>query len=133
MTTALDAITRSLAEIQDHLLALEPGPSAKRYTLLLERDKLRHAAREYRSDWDDGRSNEDLELELEALQALRTKIVADRTGFVTSKGGNNQGPAAGAWVKLSQQALSSGKMRPINARISKLEDMLSERASGDTS
>ncbi len=96
MSTALDAITRSLAEIQDQIMALEPGPSAERYMLLLERDNLRLAAREYRSDWDDGRSYEDLELELEALQALRTQIVADRTGFVTSKGGSNQGPAAGA-------------------------------------
>ena len=132
MSATLDAITRGLAEIQDQIMALEPGPSAERYRLLLERDKLRLAAREYRSDWDDGRSNEDLELELEALQALRTQIVAERTGFVTSKGGNNQGPAGGAWVKLRRQALSSGQMGPINARINKLEDTLSERASGDT-
>lgn len=132
MTLSLDAITRRLAELQDEIMALEPGPSPGRYMLMLEQDKLRLAAREYRSDWDDERSDEDLESELEALQELRTQTVADRTGFVTSKGGNNQGPAAGAWVKLSRQALSAGRMGRLNARINKLEDTLSERASGDT-
>ena len=52
-------------------------------------------------------------------------------GYVMSKGGDNAGPASGAWVKLSSQTRAAGGLDWINVRISQIEDVLAERRPSD--
>lgn len=123
----LDELTRRLARIQDELAALPCGASPQRFALLTERDALRRAAAAYRQGVDDGRSTKDLEAELASLRKRRDQSIARRTGFVTSKGGGSHSPTPGAWVKLGSQAMAGDDLSGVNARISKIEDILAER------
>ena len=116
-----------LAAIQDALAALPDGPSGARYQLLKERDELRARAAEFAVNRDSNRLTTELESELDSLKRRREETVRSRTGFVTGKGGSNQGPVSGAWVKLGAQALSGGDLGWVNARISAIEDVLKER------
>lgn len=125
--TDLDRVTQELAETQDALLALPDDAFAERYELLKRRDVLRDEAAVFHQDRDAGRALEDLRAELEALLARRKSIVSSRTGYVTSKGGSAQGPAAGAWVKLGVAARAGGGLDAISVRISELEDQIAAR------
>lgn len=129
MSSPLDELTRRLSQIQDELSALPCGASPQRYELLIERDRLRRAATAYREGLDDGRSTKRLEAELASLKRRRNQSVAQRTGFVTAKGGGNHSPTPGAWLKLRSQALAGDDLGPVNARISQIEDVLSKRNS----
>lgn len=123
----LDRINRRLAEI-DALLdgpARQPGP--QHFALLIERDSLRSRASEYRTGRDASRSVAELEAELIALKRQLQKSVAARTGYITAKGGSNQGPATGAWVKLAAQTRAAGDFQRLQARIGEIEDELSRR------
>lgn len=122
-----DDVRRRLAQIQDALLALPPGPSPERHALLTEQDRLRARARAVTTNWDTARSAEDLRAELDALRAQRAELLRTRSGFATSKGGSNQGPATGAWVKLQRQAMAGGGLDRLTARIAELDDLLAER------
>lgn len=126
---ALDDINRRLGEI-DHLLDTEAKePSPQQFALLTERDHLRKLASEHWPGVDTGRTTAELISEKKALELrLRSQITA-RTGFVTSKGGSNQGPTAGAWVELGASARRSGKFDRIRARLSAIEAELSKRNS----
>jgi len=116
-----------LAEILGALAALPDGPSSARYQLLKERDELRARAAEFAVSRDASRLTTELESELDSLRRRRDEIVRSRTGFVTGKGGSNQGPVSGAWVKLGAQALAGGDLGWVNARISAIQDVLKER------
>lgn len=125
----LDDLTRRLGEIQGELAALPCGASPQRYDLLNERDRLRRAATAYRTRSSENRTTEQLEAELAALKKRRKQSIAQRTGFATAKGGGNQSPSSGAWVKLGSQALAGDDMGAVNARISVIEDILVKRRS----
>lgn len=122
MSGAVDDLNLRLAGIQDALLALPAGPSPERFALLTQRDQLRALAADQRPD--EGRTVAELVAELDSLKRQRRQIVRDGTGFATGKGGNNQGAVAGAWVTLGVQARSSPGLFWINARISRIEDLL---------
>lgn len=123
----VDEIARRLGEIHGELSALPEGQSSQRYELLKERDELRNAAAEYASSADEGRSTQELEAELASLRRSRKQIVASKTGYATSKGGNNAGPASGAWVGLSQKSLAAGGLARLNMRIGRLEDEIAAK------
>lgn len=125
-------IALRLAAIQEELAALPDGPSADRYQLLKERDGLRLAAAQYAADIDSERPTEELQAELASLKQQRRQLVESRSGYVMSKGGNSQGPASAAWVKLSVSGRSASGVDRLNVRISHLEDVLSQRT-GDES
>jgi hypothetical protein len=127
MNQELDRVTRRLAEIQDALLALPPGPSQDRYRLLSERDSLRADAAVFKSAAIDDKSDDDLEAEARSLRHLRDQITKARTGYATSKGGNNAGATSGAWVDLAAKGLGGEDMGRINARLSQIEDILAAR------
>ncbi len=129
MSGPLEDLTRRLGQIQDELAALPCGASPRRYELLTERDALRRAAASYRSAADDGRSTKELEAELASLKKTRKQSISRRTGFVTSKGGGSHSPSPGAWVKLGSQALAGDDLSSINARITRIEDVLAKRRS----
>lgn len=123
----VEDVTLRLAAIQEELLALPDGPSEKRYQLLVERDALREQAAEFAVDVDAERSTAELEAELLSLRRRRREIVESRSGYVMGKGGDSQGPASGAWVKLSGQSRSAAGLDHINVRISRIEDVLASR------
>lgn len=125
--TDLDRVTQELAATQDALLALPDDAFAERYELLKRRDVLRDEAGAFRQDRDAGRPLTDLEAELEALLERRESILLASTGFASSKGGNNAGPAAGAWVKLGVAARAGAGLDAIVVRISELEDEIAAR------
>lgn len=125
--TDLDRVTQELAETQDALLALPDDAFADRYELLKRRDALRDQAAVFHQDRDAGRPLVDLRSELEALRARRESILSASTGFATSKGGNNAGPAAGAWVKLGVAARAGAGLDAIIVRVSELEDEIASR------
>lgn len=122
----VEDISHRLAEIHDALAALD-GPSDNRFILLKERDAVRAEARAFSAGADQKRSNEDLESELDSLKSLRKQVVGSRTGYATSKGGNNAGPSSGAWVKLGGQSRAPGGAERLNVRISHIEDVVASR------
>ncbi|MFQ5554954.1 MAG: hypothetical protein ACE5GC_06245 [Acidimicrobiia bacterium] len=126
----LDHVTRRLAEIQDALLALDDDAPGERHRLLTERDGLRARAGVFRRDADMDRSDDDLAAELASLRLRRIKMMSLRTGFATSKGGSNHGPASAAWVRLGAEARGGSDLEKINVRIARLEEVLDRRSGG---
>ena len=126
----VEDIALRLAAIHDELTALGDGPSAERYQLLTEQDSLRGEASGFAQQTDSERSTGELEAELVSLKRRRKGIVRSRSGYVMGKGGDNAGPASGAWVKLSEQSRSAAGLDQMNARISHIEDVLASRRGG---
>lgn len=126
----LNEMNRRLAEIDAALDSFAHDPSPEQYALLKERDALRARAAAFRTPRSSGRSSEDLMAELQNLRHDLRRSVSARTGYVTSKGGGNQSPTPGAWVKLSAQARATGDIAGMQRRISELEDEL--RARGES-
>lgn len=125
--SGLDAINRRLAEIAALLSGPAHTPSPEHFDLLSERDGLRAEAARYRLRKDENRSVADLEAELAELRRRRKVSVGSRTGYVTAKGGNNQGPTPGAWVKLAAQSRQAGDIAGLTTRISEIQDELARR------
>ncbi len=123
----LDVITRRLAEIAALLSGSAREPSPEHFALLNERDRLRAEAVDFQMRKDEARSTRDLESELVELRRRLKSSVTSRTGYVMGKGGNNQGPASGAWLKLGLQSRESGDIARLNARIAEIEDELATR------
>jgi hypothetical protein len=123
----LDSINRRLAEIAVLLSGPAHTPSSEQLALLTERDRLRNEAARFHSRKDESRSLADLEAELAELRRRRRSSVGSRTGYVTGKGGNNQGPTAGAWVTLAAQSRQAGDIALLNTRIGEIEDELARR------
>ena len=103
----LEDVVRELAEVQDELLALPDEAFAERYALLKRQDALRVEAAEFHRDADAARPTSDLHAERDALRTQLDRMVLSRTGFASSKGGSNSGPAVAAWVKLGVAARDS--------------------------
>jgi hypothetical protein len=127
-TIDVDALNRELAQVQDALLALPADAFAERHELLKRRDELREQAAAVAISADDGKSTADLEAEVAALRRRREELISTRIGFATGKGGSAQGPTSGAWVGLGRAAKDGAGMDQLNARISKIERLLAERA-----
>ncbi|HJQ76211.1 MAG TPA: hypothetical protein VJ948_03005 [Acidimicrobiia bacterium] len=123
----LDSINLRLAEIAALLSGPAHTPSREHFALLTERDRLRAEAARYRPRKDESRSVADLGAELAELPRRRKTSVGSRTGYVTAKGGNNQGPDGGAWVKLAVQSFQASDITRLTARISEIEDELARR------
>ena len=124
---SLDELNRRLAEIDAALDEHARAPSPEQYALLRERDRLRERAAEFWAARDQNRSVEELESELRALTRYRKSEIETRTGYVTSKGGSNQGPASGAWVKLAAQSWAASDVARLNVRIGEIESELERR------
>ena len=124
MSDDLDRLSRELADVLDRLNALPRDAFAERYELLTKQDELREEASEFRDELDIPRSASEVEAELESLRHMRNHLLESRIGFATSKGGSNQGPSSGAWVKLGAAAKGGAHLDRIHARISELEDIL---------
>jgi len=123
----LDSLNRRLAEIDALLDGAVHDPSPEQYALLTERDSLRELGARFRSGRDSGRTTSELEAELaEQKKRLKREIVS-RTGYATAKGGNNQGPSPGAWVKLVAQSWAGSDIGPMNTRIAEIESELKRR------
>ena len=123
----LDFIARRLSEISALLDGPSRDPSPEHLALLSERDQLRAEATRLRTGKDTGRSVAQLEAELASLQRRRRALVAARSGYATGKGGNNQGPASAAWVKLSVQGREAAGLTQLTTRISEIESELARR------
>ncbi|MGB7859946.1 MAG: hypothetical protein WBM90_05570 [Acidimicrobiia bacterium] len=128
MSEEVDDLVLRLAQVQDALATLPDGPSPERFELLTEQDTLRARARVFQGHRDRDRSLPELEDELASLKSQRKHLISDRTGYATSKGGNNAGPASGAWVALGKSSLSSSGLDRINIRINQIEDELKSRS-----
>ena len=120
-------MSHRLAEIHDALVALPDGPSVERFNLLKERDGLRAEAEDFKGNVDETRSDSELKAELASLRRRRKQVIGERTGYVTSKGGNNAGPSSGAWVKLGAKSMAAGGLDHLNVRISHIEQVLASR------
>ena len=120
-------VSRRLGEILDELERLPPGPSPERFQLLLERDELRAGAGRLGDSALSQRATADIEAELASLRRARDALIKSHTGYMSSKGGNNSGPASGAWVALGKRSLGSTGIARFNRRISELEDVLERR------
>jgi hypothetical protein len=130
---SLDQLNRRLAEIDAALDGEFRAPSARQYELLTERDRLRAEAAQFRSSRDNARDTRELEAELQALERRRRAEVSSRTGYVMAKGGNNQGPAPGAWVKLAAQGWAASELGRLNSRIGEIESELERRRAAEGS
>lgn len=127
----LDFIARRLGEISVLLDGPTRDPSPEHFALLSERDQLRAEAARQRTGKDQGRSVAQLEAELASLQQRRRALVAARSGYAIGKGGNNQGPGAAAWVKLSVRSREASGLATLTTRISEIEDELATRSGED--
>jgi len=128
---SLDDLNRRLAEI-DAALDDEFGePSAEQYVLLTERDRLRRLAAAYWSSRDATRDTEALEAELRELLRRRKAEVSTRSGYVMAKGGNNIGPAPGAWVTLAAQSRAASELSRLTTRIGEIESELGRRRAAE--
>lgn len=123
----LDDLNRRLAEIDGLLADMARDPGPEQYALLKERDDLRQHASQFWTGKDNSRSSADLNAELKSLRRQRKNLLISRTGYVTSKGGNNHGPTPGAWVKLGAQSLAAGDFGRLDARIGEIQDELKRR------
>ena len=124
-------VSKRLAEILVELDRLPPGPSPERFRLLVERDALRGDAGKFAVDALKSKTTKELESELHSLRQSRDELLSSHTGFVTAKGGNNAGPASGAWIGLSKKSLGAAGLDRFNQRISQIEDVLGERRSAE--
>lgn len=129
----LDELNRRLAEIDASLDGDFKEPSTQHYELLLERDRLRRLAARYRSSRDGSRDTQALEAELGELIRRRKAEVSSRTGYVMAKGGNNHGPAPGAWVKLAARSWAASDVSRLNTRIGQIESELERRRASEGS
>ncbi|HXV71910.1 MAG TPA: hypothetical protein VEB69_10980 [Acidimicrobiia bacterium] len=129
----LDDLNRRLAEIDAALDGEFSEPSAQQFALLTERDRLRHLAARYWSSRDATRETEALEAELRELVRRRKTEVSSRSGYVMAKGGNNQGPAPGAWVTLSAQSRNASDVARLTIRIGEIESELERRRAAEAS
>lgn len=129
----LDELNRRLAEIDAALAGEFREPSPQQYALLRERDQLRRSGAAYRSSRDATRDTEALEAELRELVRRRKIEVSSRSGYVMAKGGNNQGPAPGAWVTLAAQSRAAGDLGRLTTRIGEIESELERRRSQEGS
>ena len=66
-----------------------------------------------------------------ARQCLTARRLGSRSGYMSGKGGNNQGAGGAAMAKLTLKAKSASGVQPIVARIAHLESLLAERAADD--
>lgn len=129
----LDDLNRRLAEIDAALDGEFSEPSAQQFALLTERDRLRHLAARYWSSRDATRETEALEAELRELVRRRKTEVSSRSGYVMAKGGNNQGPAPGAWVTSSAQSRNASDVARLTIRIGEIESELERRRAAEAS
>ena len=129
----LDDLNRRLAEIDAALDGEFSEPSAQQFALLTERDRLRHFAARYWSSRDVTRETEALEAELRELVRRRKTEVSSRSGYVMAKGGNNQGPAPGAWVTLSAQSRNASDVARLTTPIGEIESELERRRAAEAS
>lgn len=129
----LDDLNRRLAEIDAALDGEFSEPSAQQFALLTERDRLRHLAARYWSSRDATRETEALEAELRELVRRRKTEVSSRSGYVMAKGGNNQGPAPGAWVTLSAQSRNASDVARLTTPIGEIESELERRRAAEAS
>lgn len=125
--STLEEVVGRLATIQDELLALPAGPSKRRFELLKEQDKLREMAAEFAEHRDEHRSDDELRAELDSLRTRQKSLVESRSGYVMGKGGDNAGPASGAWVGLSTDSKAASGAGRLSVRISQIEDELARR------
>ena len=126
---SLDEVNRRLAEIDGLLESSHRDPSPEHFALLVERDHLRAVASDHRLEPDAGRTDEALRAELAGLTKRLAAETKSRTGYVISKGGNNAGPAAGAWVELAAKSRAGGSIDQLITRISAIEAELERRSS----
>jgi hypothetical protein len=126
----LDSVTRSLADIQDQLIALPRDAFAERYALEKQQDTLRVAAARFRSDWDTQQPTADLTAELAALRSRIGAIEAERIDMVSQSGGGSlAGPGADGWgaVGINQQIEKAHGAQPIRDRIARIVGILADR------
>lgn len=127
----VEELAKRLAEIQAELTELAGKPSPRMFELLTEQDALRAEAGGLAHSVDADRSTSELEAELASLVKLRKSLVDARTGYATGKGGNNAGPASGAWVTLNAQSHAASGVDRLTTRISHIEDVLASRREAD--
>lgn len=125
--TTVDDIVKELADIQRRLLDLPDGDRAEQFKLLSRRDELRRQASALGGTWDADRPTEDIEAELASQRERLEALVDSHSGYVTSRGGNSQGPDGGEKAKLTWRAKQAAGIDPILARIAYLESLLAKR------
>ncbi|HEX6286767.1 MAG TPA: hypothetical protein VFZ80_04725 [Acidimicrobiia bacterium] len=130
---SLDDLNRRLAEIDAALDGEFSEASAEQYALLTERDRLRQVAAAYWSSRDATRETEALEAELRELLRRRKAEVSTRSGYVMAKGGDNQGPASGAWVTLAAHSRAASELSRLTTRIGEIESELERRRAANPS
>lgn len=128
-----DDLNRRLAEIDAALDGEFSEPSAQQFALLNERDRLRHFAARYWSSRDVTRETKPSRPNCVSWYVRRKTEVSSRSGYVMAKGGNNQGPAPGAWVTLSAQSRNASGVARLTTRIGEIESELGRRRAAEAS
>lgn len=126
----LDRVTRSLADLQDRLLALPDDAFAERYGLEKQQDELRRQAAKFRVDWDAKQPADELIAELAALRSRIEAIEGDRIDMVSQSGGGSlAGPGADGWggVRINQQIEQAHGAQAIRDRIARIVGILADR------
>jgi hypothetical protein len=128
---SLEEINRSLARIQDELLATPSDAFAEKYRLQSERDRLRKLTRGFAVDYESSRDTDDIRKEVEALRARVSQIESKRaaSGKMADGGfggvGAHSGPADG--VMLNAAFDEAQGIPQLIDRIARLETILQKR------
>jgi hypothetical protein len=126
----LDRVTRSLADLQDRLLALPDDAFAERYALEKQQDELRRQAARFRVDWEAQQPAEELTAELAALRNRIEAIEGERIDMVSQSGGGTlAGPGADGWgaIGINQRIEQAQGAQAIRDRIARIVGILGDR------
>ena len=121
-------LTRQLADVQKELWDLPEDAFAERLELKDKQAALRAQAAQYAEGMDDGRSTEDLLIELSALRTQMVAIEGQRIDLVTQAGS----ASAGEMGNLGGYGINKGiedamGLPKIKARIGLIKGILADR------
>ena len=123
-----EALTRELAEIQDHLLELPDDAFAEKFRLHRRRDELRDRLRASAPDLDATRSDEELIRELAAQRSQLAALESQQVNMTSqSMAGLRAGSFSASERILADKVTQSLGIDGVQRRIAYLKALLEER------
>ncbi len=121
-------LTRQLADVQKELWDLPADAFAERVELKEKQAALRAQAAQYAESLDQGRSTEDLLVELATLRAQMVEIEGQRIDLVTQAGSSSAGEMGNlGGVGINKGIEDAMGLPKIKARIGLIKGILTDR------
>lgn len=121
-------LTRQLADVQKELWDLPDDAFAERFELKEKQAALRAQAAQYAERLDEGRSTEDLLVELSALRTQMVAIEGQRIDLVTQAGSTSAGEMGNlGGVGINKGIEDAMGLPKIKARIGLIKGILTDR------